>query len=454
MSGPKVVRIVTIEEVIAICRGHLARLDAALDEWKRVGRRNNTLSEADIARVEARCDRLRRLLEQGRFMDLQKAVPKQIADLAADQEARLASAAAAAAEERSSQRRTQAVASSVLGALDRAGILVAVDLRRHLEEAAAGQKDGAAAITRAFALLSTGASPALTEHQRQLAQALKERDDRLSFSQWLANQPTLEGDGMLSRIDRHIAQLAVTLGEPATLAFAERLRQVSSEPASRRSLLLDSLEVDLAQAVARARERTALQTRLRMLTAELDQFSMDAPQTLAKSIAGALDGPTEALVKLEADATLALTQVRGQLAAQARRKAVLQGLAGLGYQVTEGLETAWVKDGRVVLRKVSQPGYGVEVGGGLDSPRMQMRTVAFRANGAPADKARDMDAETIWCNELATLNTQLAAAGGNIVVEQALAVGATPVKVVSDTSSAAEQERAERPRGQSQRSSS
>lgn len=30
MSGPKVVRIVTIEEVLEICRGHLARLDKTI----------------------------------------------------------------------------------------------------------------------------------------------------------------------------------------------------------------------------------------------------------------------------------------------------------------------------------------------------------------------------------------------------------------------------------------
>ena len=39
MSGPKVVRIVTREENEAICRGMLARIDAALEEWAETGRR-------------------------------------------------------------------------------------------------------------------------------------------------------------------------------------------------------------------------------------------------------------------------------------------------------------------------------------------------------------------------------------------------------------------------------
>src|SRR5258708_32974715 len=117
MSGPKVVRIVTREEVIAICRGHLARLNAALEQWRRVGRRNDVLSEAEIASAEFRRDALRRLLEQERFLDLQKAVPEEIAYLALDQEARLAKAAAAAAQARTRHRRPQGAASTIPAAL-------------------------------------------------------------------------------------------------------------------------------------------------------------------------------------------------------------------------------------------------------------------------------------------------------------------------------------------------
>jgi len=452
MSGPKVVRIVTREEVIAICRGHLARLDAALDQWRRVGRRNETLSEAEIASAESRRDALRRLLAQERFLDLQKAVPEEIAYLAVDQEARLAKAAAIAAQARTAQRRTQAVASTVLAALDQAGVSVPADLRRHLKETIAGRVDGGAAITRAFAILSSTNSPAVTAHQRRIADSLKGDDDRQSFSQWLGSQPAGEQDHTLVRLEQQLAQLTVTLGDTAVSAFEDRLRQVWSAPPSRRTLLLDSLEIELAQAVARTRERTSLQDRLRMLAAELDQAATEASRGAAESVHARLDGPSEDLVKLEAEATAVLTRVRDQLAAKARRKAVLQGLAGLGYQVSEGMETAWVKDGRVVLRKPLQAGYGLEVGGGVGSPRMQMRTVAFRSAGTPADTARDQDAETIWCGELATLEAQLAAVGGGLVIERRLPVGATPVKVITDTDAQRSQTDSEQARARGQRS--
>ena len=49
MSGPKVVRIVTREEIIATCKDILAQLEAEVRQWERVGRRNDLLSDHDIA---------------------------------------------------------------------------------------------------------------------------------------------------------------------------------------------------------------------------------------------------------------------------------------------------------------------------------------------------------------------------------------------------------------------
>jgi hypothetical protein len=91
---------------------------------------------------------------------------------------------------------------------------------------------------------------------------------------------------------------------------------------------------------------------------------------------------------------------------------------------------------------VAQPGYGVEIGGGADAARVQVRTVAFRGASAPADSARDVDAETIWCGDLLQLQAEFAAGGGAIVIERALPVGAVPLKVINDASAAGEESRA------------
>ena len=84
MSGPKVIRIVTREEIIAICRGMLARLDAAIASWRRIGERNGTVDAADVAATEKRRDALRALLAKDRVVELQAQVGNEIAFLKAD----------------------------------------------------------------------------------------------------------------------------------------------------------------------------------------------------------------------------------------------------------------------------------------------------------------------------------------------------------------------------------
>ena len=62
---------------------------------------------------------------------------------------------------------------------------------------------------------------------------------------------------------------------------------------------------------------------------------------------------------------------------------------------------------------------------------MQMRPVAFEAGGVGPDPGRDRDAETIWCGDVSTLQDALASAGGGLVIERALPVGATPLKRIA-----------------------
>ena len=121
---------------------------------------------------------------------------------------------------------------------------------------------------------------------------------------------------------------------------------------------------------------------------------------------------------------------REQAIAMARRDAVLSGLAGLGYEVSEGVATAWVREGRVVLRNVNQPGYGLELGGDGKSARIQARAVAFRDTSALRDSSRDKAVETIWCQALDILGADLRKAGGGVTIERAVAPGQEPLKVV------------------------
>ena len=443
MSGPKVVRIVTREEIIAICEGHLARLNAAVEVWIKVGRRNDVLTEVEIAATRERQDALRRLLAEDRFAELQKAVPVEIDFLTSDQEARLMRAALMKAKARSARRQAEAAAGAVLRALERKGVTVPIDLRRALEQVAAGSSEDANAISQAFALLSVEEKTlAVSDRQRELAAKHKEKDDRQSFDEWLAANSPNAGDKELTRLNLRLAELAVTLGDSATKEFEARLHQLSSDnPPANRSLLVDSLEIDLIQAVAQARQRSALKLRLIMLAEELAAVDSENARSISRTILSQVDQSSDLLVQLEKEAKEVLRQRREETAALSRRQAVLKGLTQLGYQVTEGLETAWVQNGRVVLKRRSQPGYGVEISGTIDSGRVQMRTVAIRDAGSAIDSAGDRDAETLFCSDVSRLQKKFGEEGGEVLIERALPIGASPLKIVSESADVRNEER-------------
>jgi hypothetical protein len=121
------------------------------------------------------------------------------------------------------------------------------------------------------------------------------------------------------------------------------------------------------------------------------------------------------------------------MAAEERRRAVLEGLASLGYEVSEGMTTAWVQNGQIVLRKAANPGYGVELSGGSKSDLLQVRAVGIGRSAESRDASRDRDMETIWCGEFDRLKALVAKTGGNVAIESARPVGQFPLKIVSDS---------------------
>ena len=122
-----------------------------------------------------------------------------------------------------------------------------------------------------------------------------------------------------------------------------------------------------------------------------------------------------------------LVRHRQRAIADARRRAILKGLSELGYEVREGMETAWADSGRVVLKKPSLPGYGVEIGGAADATRLQVRAVALSAG---RDTGRDRDVETIWCGDFGKLQVLISDKGGAITIEKSVSIGASPLKVL------------------------
>ncbi|ALU49788.1 TPA: hypothetical protein ACHSDM_003545 [Pseudomonas aeruginosa] len=434
MSGPKVVRIVTREEAIATCERDLQRLDKALARWENQASRLAQLSDAERAAAHARRASLHALLEQERWLDVQLQVKIESEFLKRDLTEREERAIRQAAETRQQHRRLQENASALLQALDARPDAASAALRQTLHTLADGvlRDDAEALLAQGFAALASApAEERLSEAQRELAQRLKTDETPMSLEQWRARQQQdAPHEQRLARIDRHIAELQLLQGEASAQAFLERLARAEAEQhPERRNLLLDSLVLDLAQAAREHQQQRQRLEHLQDLASEVAALGAAEHAELLQRAACQPDSDPQQLAELTERCNAILTAHLQQQAALARRQAVLQGLASLGYEVREGMATAWAQTGRVVLRKPATPGYGLEVGGKADNGRLQLRAVALNAN---RDSQRDRDIETLWCGEFQRLQALLAAQGGELSVERALGVGEVALKEIGE----------------------
>ena len=431
MSGPKAFRIVTRAEIISISRRNLARLDAAIEFWTSTCKRNGTIDQSDIDRVIARRDEIRRMLDADRFTDLQKQVIAEISYLNVDAERRAEKAAESEAKRKGDLRRAKSAAQALLVRFETSRIEIPLDLRRELSSPAASVKSLNQAVSNGLMLLQPmDTSGAVTERQRALADRLGSGDRRITLEEWTSQQAGKNEDPSLLKVDKLIGELTGLGIDPSP--FSARILALEAESTARQTLIADSLLLDLTSAIKIGRERARLQRDLADRHAELSEMKSTEAAALRIEIERALsntNGKDQELVK-RAD-FLIEAEVRS-IAAEERRRAVLEGLASLGYEVSEGMMTAWVAGGRVVLRKPANPGYGVELSGGSQADVMQVRAVGIGNPADARDAGRDRDMETIWCSEFERLQSLVAKTGGNVSIESARPVGQYPLKVVAD----------------------
>lgn len=444
MSGPKVVRIVTAEELLALREAMLHRLDQAVARWQaqceRVGERDASAVAAVVARRQA----LQALLADSDNTRNAMLIEAETAFLQADTRDREARAIDRAAAGRQQQRRQRDNAAAVLNTLQDRSVDADAGLLQALQALADGNPgtDAEAVLARAFALLSPpDAQATLSDDQRALAAALQTATPTPTptLADWAARQPAdPEREARLLRVDRHIAELQLLQGAAVAAPYLEALHKAEQETApQRRNLLLDSLVLELAAASAAFAQRRTQLERLQDVASRLTAVDpAEHAPLLTRVAACSTDTALPLLTELTLQCDTALASHQQALAAVSRRQAVLDGLASLGYEVREGMATAWQNTGAVVLKKAATPGYGVEVGGQADGGRLQVRAVALAAD---RDRNRDRDIETLWCGEFGRLQALLHGQGTALVIERALGVGEVPLKETLPTATQSDQ---------------
>lgn len=421
MSGPKVVRVVTREELVAAGTALLARLHAAVQQWQRDC--GDSVKPADVQATKSRRDALAAMLAADRFSEFEQAAVKEIDFLQADTEQRRERAAQARAQERIRNANGRQLARTLL----RAGSNLTSQVRTELEKASAGQLSVAemdAALSRARQALFLVASQDITPEQKALAQRLGVQETETSFETWKAK--SAKPDVRLQSVFTHLAELD-TLGFATESGELEaQLRSVQSmDDDANRNMRLDTLVLAVRKTKDEAVGKVKLLSQVELLAAELSAAAGDS-ETLNRLHSVTLATSQE---QIQAIATLGRTELaklQEAASAAARRKAVLEGLQKLGYQVQEGLSTMAADSGRLIARSPVNGDYGVELVTGANQ-KIQVRSIAF---DAARDSSQDVAEERRWCGDFGKLQAALQAGGCEVVVEKALGVGATPLRVV------------------------
>jgi hypothetical protein len=449
MSGPKVVRIVTKQEVMAICRGRIDTVQDAIAQWRKYASNHDDLTAEEEKAVQKRFLSIVKLFEREQFLDVQKQCTVEIASLQADM-SRIRDEAIAKAElERSMRRRLQYSAETLIKTFEISQRQIPEELSNIASSALTVNETSLATMNSTLSRIlieytqSSVEKQSLTSLQKELSKQLSEGEKLQTLADWKMCQDddikSIETD---RRLDKLLAEVEATEEEVAE-PFLARVTLIEQESSvSRRSLLTDSLILDL---VAHSNERKTKElaiASMREIRSELRRLTSKSSKDLEALLTKAIDSNDTSSSKLLSDKGVALLKEETKaMAGASRRDAILKGLSELGYEVRENMATAWAEDGRIVVRKPNEKGYGVELGAVEDAERMQVQLVSFEQANDASKASRDRDRETIWCSEFSRLKSLLEKSGTALHIEKALPVGSKPLKLVQESSTIPGRER-------------
>jgi hypothetical protein len=434
MSGPKVVRVVTREEIEANCRRHIKDVEEAVDAFVRVAKRLDLDDASHRAGLQNRLDELESFFKAERWIEVQKRGPQTVAFLRSETERFRTEAVAAAVEVMSKRRRLVDSARSLIAAYENSDAAIPATLAQVIAGAMDVEQralpDLQSLVDRAFRALLSSAEPGRPNaKQTQLADRLGKGEAGVTLSEWLAARPQ-SSSVEDSRLDALLAEISVSMNSMSAAALFQRAARIAEESSpSRRALLTDSLILDVVEQLKTRRTADEAMARLQDARAGLAAIASPATKTIEAALSAALAAEdTTNADELVAEARAIADRESHAIIAAARRKAILSGLATLGYEIRATMETAWARDGRLIVKKPGRSDYGVELGAPADASRLQLRLVGSELPSAPRTTSRDKDEEIIWCGEFERLRVLIAAQGGGVEIERAVATGVQAVK--------------------------
>jgi hypothetical protein len=445
MSGPKVINIeARRRQLQRECKSRLRELKDAVADWRACLERAGKLTAEAEEQANMLVRQLSELSEAQDWGALADELLSRTQLFRSEAEAVRNEMAKRAMSLRERRRRVEISASMLSQEIRGLGEEPPTELAQAIDTAGkAGEEELARlenAVQATFGTVAQSrrrsAAGQISERQREIAGRFKPDGARpLSLDEWVDAQSGLSGQARekINRLTALLAQIEAWDEGQAVTTFLDRARVISVEAhPDRRELLTDSLILDLSEFRNARRKAEELVDRVRKALAMLEPFESDTANEFRTRLEETLSlGGGDSAEDIAAAAESWCAGEAKREDARLRREAILKALGALGYEVREGMSTAWAHTGRIVVSKPSERNYGVELVSPGDAALIQTRVVAFEhPSRRPGGGLRDKEVEESWCSDFERVRGFMSGAGFEAVLRQAMPAGAVKLKVV------------------------
>jgi len=441
MSGPKVVRVVTEEERIAICETQIALLSAAFQSLFRYLESHGIEDEKLETKLRRKLDHYIKLATPDKYREIPGMIQREL-DYISSEFDRLQDKGLQ--EARSRRRRIRNLSESIktlqmLASSSGFDVDSRVYYLKHSELSDKSDVELSEIEQKVSSELSDLSNVRkkervdinLTAEQKETRNRLISAEKELNVSEWkLVSVELNQGADNSNRIDTVMAELdEMKFPEPRKIEYLRQLDNIYEENSNqKRALLLDSLVINLAKESREYKRLQKVRHDLLMIRAQTDALKEEQAKLVCRQIDKALESENISVLENMLEATTGkVAEIITARSVEHGREALIDALKSLGYSVSEGMETAVVENGRLVVKKPAEEVYGVEVQTIAVTGKFQLRLVSGLPNNERSTKD-DVAEEEKWCDDLAKIRKSLVESGMELEVEKALDPGAVTVR--------------------------
>jgi hypothetical protein len=427
MSGPKVVRIVTPKERQIIKTRWLIRLQHAIENLKEYAQKNNVLDDELIRGLEEILAHYQAISIDD-YVKIEREVPNQIKYLEEEKTKLVKKVTKEKTTTWNHYRQLKSTHRELQKLLQEKDIsFQAIDEPKLVTKESVkwfSQQVDALYDKLKATLHQQGR---LTIEQKEIQKRLSAEDSLLSVEAWRKEIP--KELGRQQKFEQTLRAMYVDdISQNKIQEFLQRANLLNQRD-THYTMRLDSL---ILEAATFHKALTELRTAKKELSKAIKQLK-GLNQELTLIVKWELlltKNNTENIKEAAQKAKRLYEQLSENIIVETRRNAIKKALTKAGYEVNDSMETAWVENGRLVVKKSKNSLYGVEFMSPKNLSRIQARVVADEDRSQERSKSLDKHQEDIWCDDFTEIREILERENLSIRVEKAHKVGVIPIKEV------------------------